>query len=185
MSTRQVVLARDHHRRRLGRADLEQLLVRGRVVGLEADDVLDVGELRRERAHPLLGGGAADEHHLGAAVVEDVLPFLVELVLVHRHVRRAEPLRGVTADHPLQAVVGDHRHAVLGPDAERGQAAAHVVDHLRELGVGDPFPAAVAAQSEKRARGIGGHRLVEHGDDVVVFRCERGAHGAGNMARKC
>ena len=81
---------------------------------------------------------------------QDELPLLLELRLVHRHERGAEPVGGVARDGPLDAVVGDDGDVVAAADAETREPAAERVDELPELGVGDPGPGRPALHAEQR-----------------------------------
>ena len=69
------------------------------------DDLLEAGQV----VHDLVDLGpdaiTCGEEDLGATVGEDVLPILLGLCLVHGHPRRPEPVGGIGADGPLDAVV--------------------------------------------------------------------------------
>src|SRR4029450_11362928 len=91
------------------------------------------------------------DDHLRLSVAQDELPLLLELLLVHRHERRPEPIGGVAGDGPLDAVVGDDPHHVATAHAQVGEPAAKRVHHLAELAIGDPGPRAVPLHTEELA----------------------------------
>ena len=114
------------------------VIVRGRE--LETDDVLERGELRLHPTQGLDDGVGGADGDLRAAVLENELPLLRELRLVHGHVGGAQPVRGVARDGPLDPVVRDDRDDVAAADAQAREAAAERVHQVAELGVRDPRP---------------------------------------------
>src|SRR5262249_32178362 len=101
------------------------------------------------------------------AVLDDEVPLLRELRLVHRDEGGPEPVRGVAGHRPFHPVVGDDRDLVPAPDAEAGEAAAERADHLVEPGVGDPRPPGRVLDAEELPIGIAPAALLAEVDQVL------------------
>jgi hypothetical protein len=142
----------------------------------EAHHALELGQGVLHPAHGLRDGVRRAEHHLGAAVREDVLPLLRLLALVHGHVHAPERVGGVRAHGPLHAVVGDDGHPVPRAHAELGEPSAQVVHQLPEAGVGRPLPRAVLLLAEELAAREGVGAALEDVHQRLEVRALHGRH---------
>jgi hypothetical protein len=117
----------------------------------------------------LIDGLRRDEERLGAAVLEDELPLLVELRLVHRDPHGPERVGRVGADGPLDAVVRDARDLVAATDAARSKPRAERVDESTELAVRHPAPDVADLRAEELTTGELFDGGLEKLDEVLEF----------------
>ena len=149
-----------------------------------AEDVFQAVDLARPIACLFVDGVGRHEQHLGARVVDDVLPVFRQLGFIHRAEARAEAVGGVGGDRPFDSIARDDRHGVALGNTELRQTAAEIIDPLAELPVGDPIPLAVALGAEGVSVLMFGDRFRQNLVEVgIVGRLHRISVVCGFRAR--
>jgi hypothetical protein len=119
---------------------------------LEKDEVRKRSEAAEKPPRLFEDGLRGNDEDLRVAVLDDELPLLRELRFVHRDERRAERVRRIRSDDPLDAVVRHDRDAIPLAHADRREPAAEAVHVPPELRVGRVAPRAVLLRSEDFSR---------------------------------
>jgi hypothetical protein len=144
-----------------------------------------VAESCQARAHRLDLGrllGRRDQCHGRARIAEDVFDLVRKERRVDRHGHSTRGEDGVIGDRPLGAVLGQDRHPIAGPDAERLESARGVAHGAAELTGGDRGPGALLlVQQEVGLRRFG----LELAEDVAEgAKAHRRGNAAARSARR-
>ena len=153
-----------------------------RALPIDEDDLLQGFDFAGKVFDLLQNGGLGDEQELDAAVPDDVLPDMEELLFVHGHEAGVQAVGREGCRRPFHPIVGDDPHDIPFADAPSGQASAQVVHPAPEIAIGDPFvPAVGLPRAEQRPVGKARDAALQELDQIVRFLIFVLLHGTSSI----